>query len=134
MTYATGPPPRTPANQEPRADGADLHSYLEADQLVADTQRPVPRAELSRRAVAALWALRIFVIVLSAMVIYTFVVQLRLCRRRAKSHRLGHAGIRRGLMEPLIQGAVLGHQRRAAAPGRLLLGNQGARRDDQPGN
>ncbi len=134
MAYPTGPPPRTPASQEPSQDAARLHSYLEPDQVVAGTERPVPRAQLSKRAVAALWALRIFVIVLSAMVIYTFVAQLRLCRGRTKSHRLRHAGIRRGLMESLIQGAVLGHQRRAAAPGRLLLGNQRARRDDQPGN
>jgi hypothetical protein len=31
---------------------------------------------LSRRASAALWALRVFVVVVSAMVIYTFVSQL----------------------------------------------------------
>ena len=134
MAYPTGRQPGTPANREPREGGADLQSYLEPDQLVAGTERPVPRAQLSRRAVAALWALRIFVIVLSAMVIYTFVAQLRLCGGRTKSHRLRHAGIRRGLMESLIQGAVLGHQRRAAAPGRLLLGNQGARSNDKPGN
>jgi hypothetical protein len=32
----------------------------------------MPRAQLSRRAWVALWALRILVMILSAMVIYTF--------------------------------------------------------------
>jgi hypothetical protein len=46
------------------------------DQLAVDTRRPVPHKQLSRRANAALWALRIFVIVVGAMVIYTFFSQL----------------------------------------------------------
>ena len=50
--------------------------YLEQGQLVADTASPVPRARLSRRASAALWALRIFVIVIGAMVIYSFFARL----------------------------------------------------------
>jgi len=49
---------------------------LEQDQLAVDTKRPVPRKQLSRRANAALWALRIFVIVVGAMVIYAFFSQL----------------------------------------------------------
>ena len=53
-----------------------LIAYLEPDQLVADKSRPVGRAPLSRRASAALWALRVFVVVTSAMVIYTFISQL----------------------------------------------------------
>lgn len=53
-----------------------LPNYLEADQLAAETSRPVPRAPLSRRAAVALWALRVFVILGSAMVIYVFVSQL----------------------------------------------------------
>jgi hypothetical protein len=53
-----------------------LAGFLEPDQLVSGRQRPVPRARLSRRAGAALWALRVFVIVVSAMVIYAFVAQL----------------------------------------------------------
>ena len=53
-----------------------LPNHLEADQLAAETSRPVPRAALSRRTIAALWALRMFVVVMSAMVIYTFVSQL----------------------------------------------------------
>jgi hypothetical protein len=53
-----------------------LPNYLEADQLAAETSRPVPRARLSRRAVLALWALRVFVVAGSAMVIYVFIVNL----------------------------------------------------------
>lgn len=52
-----------------------LVQFLEPDQLVADKARPVARARLSGRAKAALWALRVFVLVVSAMVIYTFVSQ-----------------------------------------------------------
>ena len=53
-----------------------LPNYLEADQLAAETSRPVPPARLSRKAVTALWALRLFVILGSAMVIYVFISQL----------------------------------------------------------
>jgi hypothetical protein len=53
-----------------------LPNYLEADQLAAETSRPVPRAVLSPRAVAGLWALRVFVVLMSAMVVYVFVSQL----------------------------------------------------------
>ena len=54
----------------------EMVMYLERDQLVADKTRPVPRARLSRRVSAALWAFRVFVVVMSAMVVYTFVSQL----------------------------------------------------------
>ena len=53
----------------------ELIMHLERDQFVAETSRPVPRAALSARAVAALWALRVFVVVVSIMVIYTFVAE-----------------------------------------------------------
>jgi hypothetical protein len=53
-----------------------LPNYLEADQLAAETSRPVPRAVLSHRARVGLWALRVFVVTMSAMVIYVFVSQL----------------------------------------------------------
>ena len=53
-----------------------LPNYLEADQLAAETSRPVPRAILSPGAIAALWALRVFVVIASAMVIYVFIYQL----------------------------------------------------------
>jgi hypothetical protein len=54
----------------------ELIEYLERDQLVADRSVPVPRARLSRSAAIGLWALRVFAIVVSAMVIYTFIAQL----------------------------------------------------------
>jgi hypothetical protein len=54
----------------------ELIMHLERDQFVAETSRPVPRAPLSGRASAALWALRIFVVVVSLMVVYTFIDQL----------------------------------------------------------
>jgi hypothetical protein len=60
---------------EQHSDGHELVMYLERDQLVLDKAHPVPRARLSRRARAGLWALRVFVIVVSAMVIYTFASQ-----------------------------------------------------------
>ena len=56
-------------------DSEQLIMFLERDQLVVDATRPVPRAPLGRRAELALWSLRIFVTILSAMVIYTFVSQ-----------------------------------------------------------
>jgi len=57
-------------------DGEILDNYLEADQLWSETSRPLPRARLGRAATAGLWALRVFAIVLSAMVIYVFFSQL----------------------------------------------------------
>jgi hypothetical protein len=54
----------------------ELIMHLERDQFVAETSRPVPRAQLSARAIAGLWALRVFVVLVSLMVIYTFIHQL----------------------------------------------------------
>jgi hypothetical protein len=54
----------------------ELIMHLEHDQFVAETSRPVSRAPLSPRVSAGLWALRVFVIVVSLMVIYTFIDQL----------------------------------------------------------
>jgi hypothetical protein len=54
----------------------ELIAYLEPDQLVAETFRPVTRAILTRNAAVVLWALRVFVVLVSLMVIYTFVVRL----------------------------------------------------------
>jgi hypothetical protein len=54
----------------------ELIMHLERDQFVAETSRPVPRAPLSSRAIVGLWALRVFVVLVSLMVIYTFVHQL----------------------------------------------------------
>jgi hypothetical protein len=50
--------------------------HLERDQFVAETSRPVARAALGPRATAALWALRLFAVVVSLMVVYTFIRQL----------------------------------------------------------
>jgi hypothetical protein len=54
----------------------ELIMHLERDQFVAETSRPVPRATLSARASAGLWALRVFVVLVGLMVIYTFFEQL----------------------------------------------------------
>jgi hypothetical protein len=54
----------------------ELIEYLERDQLVADRRVPVSRASLGPAARFWLWALRVFVVVVSAMVIYTFIAQL----------------------------------------------------------
>jgi hypothetical protein len=54
----------------------ELIMHLERDQFVAETSKPVARAELSSRTIAALWALRVFVVLVSLMVIYTFAEQL----------------------------------------------------------
>jgi hypothetical protein len=49
---------------------------LERDQFVAETSRPVSPAHLSARARAGLLALRILVVLIGMMVIYTFIEQL----------------------------------------------------------
>jgi hypothetical protein len=67
-------PPCTP-HPEPEAD-EELVAYLEHDQLVSGKVHPVPRARLDPRAAAGLWALRVFGLVVGAMVVYTFVAHL----------------------------------------------------------
>jgi hypothetical protein len=57
-------------------DVEEMIMHLERDQLVAETFHPVARAELAPRLTAALWALRIFVVLVSVMVIYAFVQRL----------------------------------------------------------
>jgi hypothetical protein len=70
-------PPLEERNLSPREPLEDeLIMHLERDQFVAETSRPVPRAVLAAHATAGLWALRVFVIVVSLMVIYTFIAQL----------------------------------------------------------
>jgi hypothetical protein len=54
----------------------ELIMHLERDQFVEETSRPVARAELGIAVTSALWALRIFVVLVSLMVIYTFFHQL----------------------------------------------------------
>jgi len=55
----------------------ELIEGLEPDQLVATMSTPLPRMKLSRGWVAFFWALRIFVLLLTAMVVAVFVVGLR---------------------------------------------------------
>jgi hypothetical protein len=65
-------------NPQPTERGEDEPLvHLARGQFVAETSRPVARAALSARAAAGLWALRVFVVVVSLMVIYTFIYQLR---------------------------------------------------------
>lgn len=54
----------------------ELIMHLELDQFVAATSQPVPQARLGPRATAGLWLLRVFVVLVSLMVLYTFVDQL----------------------------------------------------------
>ena len=74
-TPAPGSPARRGVVHTP-SDDEELILFLERDQLVADTSEPVARADVSPRVNAALWALRVFVLLVSFMVIYTFVRQL----------------------------------------------------------
>lgn len=52
----------------------DLIRALEPDQLVAAVHKPVPRRRLSNRVQAGLWVLRIFLLIVSAAVVYDFVI------------------------------------------------------------
>ncbi len=61
--------------RDPSAEGT-LIGFLEADQLVSGTSQPVPRAHLTTPVSAALWALRIFTLLLATAVVYTFVAEL----------------------------------------------------------
>jgi hypothetical protein len=70
MLRASRPVRKLPPEEEP------LVEFLERDQLTADRSRPLARARISRRASAAMWALRIFVLIVGAMVIYTFIAHL----------------------------------------------------------
>jgi hypothetical protein len=63
--------------QPPERSEGQLAMHLDRGQLVAETTRPVPRAALSARAAAGLWALRVFAVLVSLLVIYTFIDQLR---------------------------------------------------------
>jgi len=76
LTLESPPPDRSDGGSAGVSGSDELIMFLERDQLVADTSQPVPRAHLSPRAKAALWSLRVFVLVVSFMVIYTFIAQL----------------------------------------------------------
>jgi hypothetical protein len=70
------PPPSAQPGQPAREDEQSI-VFLEQEQLVSDRSIAVPPAQLSTRARAALWLLRIFALIVTSMVIYTFVSQLR---------------------------------------------------------
>jgi hypothetical protein len=71
------PAPQAPAQPgQPPSEGEELIMFLELKQLVSDRAIAVPLARLSGRAKAALWLLRIFALIVSFMVIYTFLSQL----------------------------------------------------------
>jgi hypothetical protein len=68
-----------PHETEYRAEGhheSQLIESLEPDQLVAAVAKPLPRLRLSRPVLVALWAVRLFVLLISVLVVYTFVVKL----------------------------------------------------------
>lgn len=67
-------PSTSAAHERPNQE---LVMFLERDQLTAGTSVPVARALLSRRAHAALWGLRVFVTLVSVMVIYTFAANVK---------------------------------------------------------
>lgn len=54
----------------------DLIEALEPDQLVYAKDRHLRRRRLTTRAEVGLWALRLFVFAMSAMVVYVFVANL----------------------------------------------------------
>jgi hypothetical protein len=54
----------------------ELVGYLERDQLEVEMDKTLPPARLGRWSRVGLWALRVFVLVVGAMVIYTFVAGL----------------------------------------------------------
>ncbi len=64
-------------SDEGQDDEDEPVTHLQRGQFVAETSQPVPPAALSARAVGGLWALRVFVVLVSLMVIYTFIDQLR---------------------------------------------------------
>lgn len=54
----------------------EMVGSLERDQLVSDRQHPLGRARLNTASQIALWVMRAFVLIIGAMVIYTFFAQL----------------------------------------------------------
>jgi hypothetical protein len=76
MTPPATHPASTPIPRPGQRPGGEPAVFLEPGQLTAATRRPVPRAQLGRPAMIALWTLRVLVIILTAMVLYTFFSQL----------------------------------------------------------
>lgn len=57
-------------------DEAELIDGLEPDQLVAVSSKPLPRIRVSRGWSLFFWALRLFVLLMTALVVYVFIVNL----------------------------------------------------------
>lgn len=55
----------------------DLVQGLEPDQLVEVMNMQLPRARVGRGVNIALWVLRVFLLVLAAMAVYTFIAGIR---------------------------------------------------------
>ena len=55
----------------------ELLFALEPDQIVAASSQPLPRYVIGRGTNAALWLLRVCVLIVSGLVVYTFVESLR---------------------------------------------------------
>jgi hypothetical protein len=54
----------------------ELIYALEPDQVVAAASRPLPRYRLSRAGKVAVWLLRVFVLLMTGLVVYTFIIAL----------------------------------------------------------
>ena len=54
----------------------ELIGALEPDQIVLAASQPLPRYVVSPGVNLALWGLRIFVLIITVLVVYTFVVSL----------------------------------------------------------
>jgi len=55
---------------------SQLIEALEPDQLTAAVSKPLPRLQLSRSMRIVLWVLRVFVLIISVLVIYVFIESL----------------------------------------------------------
>jgi hypothetical protein len=71
----------SPPEQATFADAQDaardeLVGYLERDQLEVEMDKTLPPAPIGRLSRLGLWALRVFVVAVGAMVIYTFIAGL----------------------------------------------------------
>jgi uncharacterized membrane protein YidH (DUF202 family) len=64
-----------PAKKHPEPP-EEMVGYLERDQLEEVMDTRLPRARLGVWASVGLWALRVFVVIVGAMVVYTFIARL----------------------------------------------------------
>jgi hypothetical protein len=54
----------------------ELIHALEPDQIVAVASQPLPRYQISSGGNVALWLLRIFILLITMLVVYTFIIAL----------------------------------------------------------